>query len=329
MRQEATRKKVLVPYTLPEQGLEDLCRDFDVTMWQAGPMPYSEILSVIADYDGLLAAGTRVDEQLISKAKRLKVISVFGAGYDNVDIEAATRHGIPVTNIPDTVTEATAELAIGLMLSVLRRISELDRKLRQYKDFKWHMCRHMGSNLYNKELGIIGLGRIGRATAKRALALGMKVSYYNRNRLDRQTEASYKLIYKELDELLSTSDIISLHTPLHKGSRHLIGERELSLIKATAYIINTARGPVIDEQAMIRALAEGRLAGAGLDVFEHEPKIPQQLLEMDNVVLTPHIGTDTHETRVEMTRDAAKSIIDILSGRRPSNILNPEVLEKP
>lgn len=326
MKNKENRKKILVTYSLPEEGLRQLNREYDVTMWPKGGMPYKELASVIEDYDGILAAGVRVDEDLITKATKLKIISVYGAGYDNVDIKAATRHGIAVTNIPDTVTEVTAELAIGLMLSVIRRISELDRKLKYDKDFRWDMCSHMGYNLYGKQLGIIGLGRIGKATAKRATALGMSISYYNRNRLDADIEQAYNASYKDMDELLASCDIISIHTPLHDGSRHLIGDRELSLIKPTAYIINTARGPVIDEKAMIKSLSEGRLAGAGLDVFEREPKIPVELLKMDNVVLTPHIGTDTYETRIAMTRDAAKNIIDILSGQRSTYIINPVTL---
>ncbi|HZK33786.1 MAG TPA: NAD(P)-dependent oxidoreductase [Bacillota bacterium] len=320
------KKKVLITYSLPEEGLEELYKDFDVTMSHRGAMAYNDLLPLIHDYDALLAAGINVDENLIEKAKNLKVINVYGAGYDNVDIDAATRRGITVTHIPDTVTEPTAELAIGLMLSVTRRIAECDRKLRQNKEFSWSMSRQMGYNLYGRELGIVGLGRIGMATAKRAVALGMKISYYNRNKLGLDEESAYGASYKQMDDLLARSDVISLHTPLHRGTHHLIGERELSLIKPTAFIINTARGAVIDEKALVKRLSEGKLAGAGLDVFEGEPRIPKELLTMDNVVLTPHIGTYTYETIVAMTRDASKNIMDILRGHRPANVINPETL---
>ncbi|HPT78010.1 MAG TPA: NAD(P)-dependent oxidoreductase [Candidatus Atribacteria bacterium] len=320
------RKKVLVAYSLPEEDLCDLREEFDVTRWQRGAMPYDEVLAAIPEYDGVLAAGIRVDREIISRAGKLKAICVYGAGYDNVDIKAATEHGIVVANIPDTVTESTAELAIGLMLAVMRRITECDRKLRQEAKSAWGMYRNMGYNLYGKELGIIGMGRIGKATARRAAALGMRISYYNRRRLEPADEAQLGAAYKPLDELLETADVVSIHTPLSDETYHLIGERELSLMKPEAFIINTSRGAVIDEKALAARLCDGALAGAGLDVFEWEPRITPELLTFDNVVLTPHIGTNTHETRSLMNREACRALIDLLDGRRTANVINPEVL---
>ena len=255
------------------------------------------------------------------------MISVFGSGYDNVDIKAATNRGIIVTNIPDTVTDAAAELTMGLIISAMRRISEFDRRLRTEDNFRWDMEKNMGRLIYGKELGIIGMGRIGKATAKRAAAFGMRISYYNRKRLDPVIEMELDANFKRLDDLLPSADVISIHTPLTKETRHLIGERELSMMKEGAYLINTSRGAVIDEKALIRYLAIGKLAGAALDVYEDEPDIPSALLKMDNIVLTPHIGADTFETRLQMTREATKSFIDFFSGRKPFHIVNPQVLE--
>ena len=276
----------------------------------------------------MIAAGINVDEEIMDAAPELKIISVYGAGYDNVDTKAATARGIVVTNIPDVVTDSTAEITLGLMLSVMRRISELDRRLRQDRGFRWSMMTYMGRDLFGKELGIIGMGRIGKAVAKRAAAFGMRISYYTRKRLDPVIEMELEASYKRMDELLQTADVISIHTPLTEETRHLIGYRELSMMKPGAYLINTSRGPVVDEKALVKCLSEGRIAGAGLDVFENEPKISPELLKMDNVVLTPHIGTDTVETRINMNREAARNIIDFFSGRQPFHVVNPEVLDK-
>jgi glyoxylate reductase len=320
-----SRKKILVTYSVPKEGLKSLMDQFDVTVFQDGYMTKGDLLKVIGQYDGILAAGVEMDAEIIEAADRLRIISVYGAGYDNIDIKAATEKGIIVANIPDVVTDATAELAMGLMLAVMRRISECDRGLRIDKHFQWGMMKHMGNVLYGKELGIIGMGRIGRAVAKRATAFGMRISYYNRKRLDPVIEMELGTMYRRLDDLLKSADVITIHTPLTKDTYHLIGEREFSLIKPTAYLINTSRGPVVDEQALVKRLLDGKLAGAGLDVYEREPVISPELFKMDNVVLTPHIGTDTVETRIHMTRECAQSIIDFFSGRQPFHVVNPEI----
>jgi glyoxylate reductase len=321
------KRKILVTYPLPSEGLQELQKRFDVTVYKKGYMPKPELLKSVRDCDGLLPVGVEVDEEVIEASSRLKMISVFGSGYDNVDIKAATNRGIIVTNIPDTVTDAAAELTMGLIISAMRRISEFDRRLRTEDNFRWDMEKNMGRLIYGKELGIIGMGRIGKATAKRAAAFGMRISYYNRKRLDPVIEMELDANFKRLDDLLPSADVISIHTPLTKETRHLIGERELSMMKEGAYLINTSRGAVIDEKALIRYLAIGKLAGAALDVYEDEPDIPSALLKMDNIVLTPHIGADTFETRLQMTREATKSFIDFFSGRKPFHIVNPQVLE--
>ncbi|NLU35723.1 MAG: dihydrofolate reductase [Clostridiales bacterium] len=323
------RKKVLITYPLGQEGFEELKAGFDVTMMErSGGRFKPELLKAVKGCHGMIAAGINVDEEIMDAAPELKIISVYGAGYDNVDTKAATARGIVVTNIPDVVTDSTAEITLGLMLSVMRRISELDRRLRQDRGFRWSMMTYMGRDLFGKELGIIGMGRIGKAVAKRAAAFGMRISYYTRKRLDPVIEMELEASYKRMDELLQTADVISIHTPLTEETRHLIGYRELSMMKPGAYLINTSRGPVVDEKALVKCLSEGRIAGAGLDVFENEPKISPELLKMDNVVLTPHIGTDTVETRINMNREAARNIIDFFSGRQPFHVVNPEVLDK-
>ena len=281
------RKKVLITYPLGQEGFEELKAGFDVTMMErSGGRFKPELLKAVKGCHGMIAAGINVDEEIMDAAPELKIISVYGAGYDNVDTKAATARGIVVTNIPDVVTDSTAEITLGLMLSVMRRISELDRRLRQDRGFRWSMMTYMGRDLFGKELGIIGMGRIGKAVAKRAAAFGMRISYYTRKRLDPVIEMELEASYKRMDELLQTADVISIHTPLTEETRHLIGYRELSMMKPGAYLINTSRGPVVDEKALVKCLSEGRIAGAGLDVFENEPKISPELLKMDNVVLT-------------------------------------------
>lgn len=321
-------KKILVTSSLTGPGMDALKNTFQVTYPDKGRYSRDELLSIIPEFDGILLTGYRMDAQMIRAAKNLKIISVYGAGYDNVDVDEASRHNILVANAPESVTESTAELAFGLMIDVVRRISMKDRWLRNNPGEKWGMMMNEGQNLFGKTLGIIGLGRIGKAVARRALAFGMKVVYHNRNQLSQELEEELKVKYLPLDELLKTADVVSLNTPLTPGTRHLIGERELNLMKESTYLINTARGEVVDEQALIRHLQQGKLAGAGLDVFEREPYIPEDLLKLENVVLTPHIGTATYQVRVAMTNEASQNIIDFFQGKMPASTINPQVFNK-
>lgn len=321
-------EKILVTSPLTGPGMDALRNSFQVTYPEKGRYSRDELLSIIPEFDGILVTSHRMDAQMIKAAKNLKIISVYGAGYDNVDIDEASRHNILVANAPESVTESTAELAFGLMIDVMRRISAKDRWLRNNPGERWGMMMNEGQNLFGKTLGIIGLGRIGKAVARRALAFGMKVVYYNRNQLSQELEKELQVKYLPLDELLKTADVVSLNTPLTPGTRHLIGERELNLMKESTYLINTARGEVVDEQALIRHLEQGKLAGAGLDVFEKEPHIPEALLKLENVVLTPHIGTATHRVRVAMTSEACQNIIDFFQGKMPASTINPQVFNK-
>jgi len=320
------KPKVLVTRNVPKGTLEELFSTCDVDHHDSNEaIPKQELFSRVRDIDGLINIGSRVDEELICHAPKLKVISNHGAGFDRVDIEAATRRGIVVTNTPDVVTEATAELAFGLMLSITRRIVEFDKILKSEIPFRWGPMQMLGFELMGKTLGIIGFGRIGQAMGQRAMAFGMKVIYYQRTPREELLDKRDDVSYKPLEELLSQSDIISIHVPLTKNTYHLLGNDEFNKMKKGAYIINTARGPVVDEEALVHALKSGHLAGAGLDVFEKEPRIHPELIKMENTVLTPHVGTSTLETRTAMIKLAIKNLLMALDGKVPPNAVNPEV----
>ncbi len=321
------KKKILITYCIPEEGLHELRKHFEVYYPNKLNIPLDELSDIIGDYDGVMAVfGNSFPEEILKKAKKLKIISNYGAGVDNIPVELATRMSILVTNTPDAVTESTAEHAIALMMALMRRIPECDRKLR-VGDIRWGVMENLGRNLFGKTLGILGLGKIGKATAKRAISLGMKVIYYSRRRLDTLEENNLQVQHVSLDELYVQSDILSLHTPLTAETHHLVDEKAIRLMKKTAVLVNTARGAVIDEKAMINALKQGRISGAALDVFEYEPSVPKELLQMENVVLAPHTGTATMETRIEIARIASKNIIDFFLTGKTEYPVNPEVLE--
>ena len=315
---------LLISYDLPESSIQSLARHFTlIHPTETQSFRREEILKHIVKADAYLAVNTEVDREVIDRAEKLKIIANYGAGYDDVDTEYAASRGIPVTNTPTAVTEATAEIAFGLMLSLLRNITFCDRQLRNNQDFAWGMLKaHTGRSLYGKTLGLIGLGRIGKAVARRAVVSGMRVIYHQRHALFPGIEKEVGAEYYELDNLLEEADIVSLHVPLTDSSHHLIGESQLRRMKPSAYLINTARGPVIDQEALIRHLQEGRLAGAGLDVFAEEPHVPDALLAMDRVVLTPHIGTETIEARTAMATEAERNLVAFFNGDRPPNVVN-------
>lgn len=316
-------EKILVLYQMPKEGLVALYGKYDVTYPEKLELSYEDVMSVISGYDGIISPNSLIDRPLLARANRLKIISNYSVGYDKVDVEYATQKGIAVTNTPTSVTESTAEIALGLMFALMRRIAELDRFLRQGKELHWGGPDNFGQTLHGKTLGIIGMGRIGKALARRAGACGMKINYHKRTRLDPAAESEYQATFLPLDELLRRSDVISVNCPLDSETHHLIGEREIAQMKSSAYLINTSRGGVVKEAALVSALDSGAIAGAGLDVFENEPRISPALLEMDQVVLTPHIGTDTHCTNVRMAEEAAKNIIDFFTTGTSENLVNP------
>ena len=251
-----------------------------------------------------------VMREMIMSAPKLKLVTNFGVGFNNIDLEACRERGIRVTNTPKPVIEPTAELAFALMHDVARRTAEFDRKLRAGQAEPFGVMNNLSHSLYGKTLGIIGMGRIGQALARRALAAGMSIIYHNRRPLGERREAKgEEAKYVTKDELLQTADFVSLNLPYTPEVKHLIGENELQMMKPTAYLINTARGAHVDEQALVRALKEGVIAGAAMDVYEHEPHITSELLQLDNVVLSPHTGTGTWEGRIAMCENVCDNIL--------------------
>jgi glyoxylate reductase len=267
----------------------------------------------------------QVDAQLLEAGTALKVVANVAAGYDNIDVRAATQRGIVVTNTPGAVTEATADLTWGLLLSIARRIPEGDRYIRTGKWHEWKFMFMLGGDVYAHTLGIVGMGRIGQAVARRAQGFGMRVLYHNRRRLDVTLEQALGATWVELPTLLQQADFVSVHVPLTAETTHRISEAELRMMQPTAYLINTARGAVVDEAVLVRALSEGWIAGAALDVFEREPELHQALFALENVVLVPHIGSASVATRTRMAVMAAENLLAALRGERPPHVVNPDV----
>ena len=314
--------KVLVTKLIPEEGLVDLGKYCQILMPPKENPFYTreKILDLAQDIDAVIVVGDKINEEFLEKANQLKVISTYSVGYDNVDISAATKRGIPVTNLPETVTESTAELAVALMLALSRRLIEADHYVRKENDQKWHQFLIISHELFEKKLGIIGLGRIGQAVARRARAFGMQVYYYDVVKKD--TSARY-LPFKDL---ISSVDYLSLHVPYHKNTHHLLSKKEFQIMKKSAFLINTSRGAVISEADLTQALREKEISGAGLDVYESEPQVTPELTHFPNVVLTPHVGTGTIETRIKMALKASDNVIKILKGEMPKHIINKDDL---
>jgi len=326
---KVTRPKVFVARRLPEPALEVLGRETDFEMNKDDRvLTKEEIMEGVKDKDALLCLLTdKIDAEIMDAGNRLKVISNYAVGFDNIDVEEATKRGIAVTNTPGVLTETTADLTWALMLAVARRIVEADGFIRAGKWRGWAPMQFLGTDVHGKTLGIVGLGRIGAAVAKRAVGFNMKTVYYDARR-NEGLEKELGIKYAPLDELLKISDFVTIHVPLLPTTHHLIGERELGLMKPTAYLINTSRGQVIDERALIKALKGRKIAGAALDVFEREPEVPKELIEMSNVVLTPHIGSASVETRTKMAMMAVENLLSVLRGEIPKNLVNHGVIEK-
>lgn len=292
-------------------------------------LPLAELARRVAGCHAIVPMGAHpVPEPVIAGAPGLRVIAVAAAGYNLVDVAAATRRGVLVTNAPGVLTETTADLAWALMLAVARRLPEGDRFIRagRWSGVYWSLM--MGADIHGATLGIVGLGRIGRAVARRAQGFGMRVLYHKRTR-DADAEQALGVQYRSLDDLLREADFVVLTVPLTAETRHLIGPAELARMKPTAFLVNVARGPVVDEAALVEALRTGGIAGAGLDVFEDEPKLHPGLLELENVALTPHIGSASRATRLRMATLAAENCAAALEGRRPPNLVNPEAWRAP
>jgi glyoxylate reductase len=319
----AVPEKVLVTREIPEAGLRVL-EGFDVTVLHERPPTRDELLETVGGASGVLATATeKMDGEVMDAAgDGLRIIANMAVGYDNVDVEAARERGIIVTNTPGVLDETTADVAFMLVLAAARRLGEGERLLRAGKWEWWGPMQLRGLDVWGKTLGIVGMGRIGRAVARRGKGFGMEILYHNRSRSE-DAEEELGARYVELEDLLRESDFVSIHTPLTQDTRHLISERELGLMKATAVLVNTSRGPVVDEAALADALAEGRIFAAGLDVYEEEPKVHPKLLELENAVLAPHVGSASVETRDRMATLAAENLAAVLRGQQPKTPVEP------
>lgn len=317
---------VYITREIPEAGPRLLRDRYAVSVFPENrPLDRAQLEKEVSRADALICLlSDTIDAELLDRAANLKIIANYAVGYNNIDVAAARERDIMVTHTPGVLTNATAELAFALIITLTRRIIPADRFTREGRFGGWDPLLMLGDELSGKKLGVIGLGRIGRDLAAKCRAFGMEVIYYNQKPLDKQTEAELSVEYRPLGELLAASDVISVHVPLTDQTRHLLDQEALSRIKPGAYLINTARGEIIDEFALASALAAGRLKGAGLDVYEYEPAVTRELLDLDNVVLLPHIGSATIQTRENMSLMVARNVIAALEGGVPDNLV-PEL----
>lgn len=321
------KPRVVIPQFLHEPGLH-LARDAaEVVYWpEDRPMPREKLLEAVEAADGILShPASRFDRELLDRAPRLRVISNVAVGYDNIDVTACTARGIAVCNTPGVLTDATADLTLALMLAVARRVAESDRFTRSGEWRYWTPSLLLGQDLTEATVGIIGMGRIGAEVARRVRAFRTRILYHNRHRRT-DLEADIGATYVDLPNLLAQSDFVTLHVPARPETRHLIGAAELARMKPTAYLINAARGAVVDQSALTEALQRRTIAGAGLDVFDPEPIAANDpLLALDNCVLMPHVGAATLRTRQRMAELAAMNLRAVLDGQRPAACINPDV----
>jgi lactate dehydrogenase-like 2-hydroxyacid dehydrogenase len=319
---------VLITRPVQQAAIDEVSKHCEVRIHSIDePMSAELLADAMREVDAVMPCGLRVGKEAIDGASKLRVVANIGAGYDNIDVDACTRRRILVTNTPDVLTESTADLAFALMLAVARRVVEGDRFVRQQDWPHWQWNFLWGSEMNGKTLGLYGFGRIGQAMARRGRGFSMRILYHSRNRAPAKIEKELAAQWVDRETLMRESDFLSLHVPLTAETRHAVSRREFLLMKPTAFVINTARGPIMDEEALVKALQAGKLAGAGLDVYEHEPKVHPALISMKNLVLVPHIGSATAETRLHMAFLAAVNLVAALDGRRPPNLLNPEVLD--
>jgi len=321
------KKKVFITRQIPDQGIDMLKENIatvDVFPHDR-PILKEELMNVIEHYDGLLCLLTDpVDAEVLKKGKKLSVVSNYAVGYNNIDVQTATDLNICVTNTPGVLTDATADLAWALILGTARKTAQADIYTRKKKFNGWSPTLFLGLPVANMTLGIVGAGRIGTAAALRSSGFSMKVLYVS-NHPNQVLEKELNAAKVSMDTLLERSDIISLHVPLTSQTRHMFGKNEFAAMKETALLINTSRGPVVNEKELAYALENGIIAGAGLDVFENEPDIYNRLLTLENTLLLPHIGSATHETRNKMARMAARNMLAGLSGKKPEFLVNPRV----
>jgi len=316
--------KIVVTGRIPDSGLDILRAAGVVWAWTDDePIPTEVRDAQLADADVAVTLLTdKVDDAFLAAAPKLRMIANVAVGYNNIDVAACTARGVTVTNTPGVLTDATADLAMGLLLMVTRRLGEGERLIRSETPWKWGMFMMLGTGVQGRRLGIVGMGGIGEAMANRASAFGMEIVYYNRNAVDAATEERLGASLVSLDELLATSDVVSLNCPYSEATHHLIDAAALASMRDDAFLINTARGPIVDEAALVDALKNEQIAGAGLDVFENEPDVHPGLIELDNAVIVPHLGSATVETRGAMADLAANNVAAVLAGDAPLTAVN-------
>lgn len=317
--------KVLVLGELREDALEDLKKKCEVVLGPAGHRMEDDrewVLDHIADYDAVIVAKMNFDREMIDAAKNLKIISTYGVGFDHIDIEYAKQKGIVVANCPDSVRRPTAELALTLLLASARRLHLYDHAMREGVFLNVNEYDNQGFTVEGKTLGILGMGNVGQLVAQFASALGMKIIYHNRHQLDSSVEEKLNAKYVDFDTLVKNVDFLTLHAPATKETYHIIDNNVFKKMKETAFLINVARGSLVDESALIRAVKHGEIAGAGLDVYENEPHVSRELLNLDNVVLTPHAGSATHIARYNLSKEAAKNVYSFLVDKKAINKIN-------
>ncbi len=326
------KPRLFITRQLPGRAIDMISEYYEVEVWpEYYPPPKSILIEKSRDLDALCTLLTdKIDREVLDAASRLRIIAQYAVGFDNIDVDECTRRGVYVTNTPGVLTEAVADLTWALILAIARRVVEADKFVRsgawERTRTGWHPTMMLGVDVHGKVLGIIGLGRIGSAVARRARCFGMKVLYYDVER-KRDLEEELGVDYVDFDELLRKSDFVSIHVPLTKLTYHMIGERELKLMKPTAYLINTSRGAVVDEKALVKALENRWIAGAALDVFEVEPTPKNNpLLKFSNVIVTPHIGSASRETRERMALMVAENLIAFAKGEIPPNLVNKDVI---
>lgn len=311
--------RIVVTGPVPAPAIDHLRASGAEVVVGSGELPVGELHALVAGADAVLTLLTaRVDDALLEAVgPQLKVVANVAVGYNNIDVPACAARGLVVTNTPGVLTDATADIALSLILMATRRLGEGERIIRSGDAWQWGMMFHLGSGIQGRRLGIVGMGQIGQGLARRARACGMTIAYSNRTRLDASIEAELGATYLSLDELFATADVLSLHCPYSPETHHLVDAARLASMPRHSYLINTARGPVVDEAALVAALRDGVIAGAGLDVFEHEPVVHPGLLELENVVLLPHVGSATVETRTAMAMLAADNALAVLAGSPP------------
>lgn len=326
------KRNVFITRKIPKEGLNAINREFNASVWSDEfPPSKNEIIQNAADCEGIVTLlSDPIGADVIEKLPKLKVIAQYAVGYDNIDVKFATKKGIIVTNTPGVLTETTADLTWALIMAASRRICEADRYVREgHWKVAWSPELLLGSDVYNSTLGIVGMGRIGKAVAKRAYGFNMKILYTSQSIKDSDAELKEQLGAERVDlnTLLRNSDIVTLHVPLSSTTRHLIGKTELAIMKEGSILINTSRGPIVDESALYHALLARHLKAAGLDVFTDEPiRMDSPLLQLPNITLAPHIGSASTRTRSTMATMCAENLHAALAGARPPNIVNPEVL---